>query len=170
MIAPSLLNPWVILGLLAALAGAAGGGYVRGHADGRQGVQARWDKDSAERALKASENAQRARDTEQQLQASADAERKKHAETIRDLDAKLRDLTGELSKRPDRPAAGAGAAAAAGAGANGCTGMGLFRPDALFLAGEADTGKRVKLQRDRCYAAYGEAQEALRRLSEGLAR
>lgn len=165
-----LPNPWLVGGVLLALGAAGIGGYVRGEAAGRNEVQVAWDRDNAKRALLASENEQRSRDTQEKLQASADADRTRNAKTLADMDARLAAAVGELRKRPARPALAPGAdPQAAGAGPQGCTGLGLYGPDAVFLAGEADTGARVKLQRDQCYAAYERADSALRSLSRQYA-
>jgi hypothetical protein len=163
-----LPNPWLILAAVLAIGAAGVAGDLHGAKRGADAVQVLWDKDSAARALKSAENTQRARDTQDMLQAAADKERSDHAQVLADLDDRLRRTLDELRKRPPRPAAsGPGVVPAASAGTQGSTGLGLYREDAVFLAGEADTGKRVKLQRDACYAAYDRASAALEALKAG---
>jgi len=163
----SLFNPWVILGLLLAFIGVGGAGYAGGHKNGADAVQNSWDRAEKNRAFESQRNAERVRETDASLQAKADQERKTNAATLDDLRARAERLAGELSKRPARPAeSAANAAQASGPRPDGWgTGAGLYRDDAMLLAGKAQLWQEIRLQRDACYRAYGEAQAELKKLS-----
>ena len=160
-----LPNPWLILAGVLLLGTAYITGDLRGAKRGSDAVQVKWDRETAQRALRTAENVQRSRDTQDKLQEDADASAKQTAATITDLDARLRDAVISLSNRPDRPGPGADPKTASACTQGSGTGVGLYRSDALFLTRLADTAQRVRVQRDECYDAYGRAQEALDRLS-----
>lgn len=161
----SLLNPWVLLGLLAAFLAVAGGSYVAGEKSEHTAVMAAWDAAEKQRAWESQKNVERVRETEGNLQAKADAERKANENRIASLNARVERLNGELQQRASRPTAPAASGAQApGLGATGSTGLGLYREDGLFLVGEASTGRLIQLQRDECYRAYEAAQAALAKL------
>lgn len=164
---PSFLpNPWLILAAVLAIGTAYVSGDLRGAKRGADGVQVRWDKENAQRALRSAENEQRGRDTQEKLQNEADKDRAANAQTLAALDRRVRDLSDELSKRPQRPASTDRGAPAAGAGTDRGTGLGLYREDALFLIGEAATAKRIKLQRDQCYIQYERAAAEIEALKK----
>ena len=64
-------------------------------------------------------------------------------------------LTGELSRRPDRPAGGP--VPTGPADPVGCTGAQLYRPDAAFLVGESARADQLRIALDGCQAAYDSA-------------
>lgn len=165
MIPLSLFNPWVILGLVAALAAVGGGGYVAGHREGVDDGAKPYIAADLRRAWESQRNTERVRESEASLQEKADAERKANATRLAELDARNKRLADELSKRPDRPSEQAGTTAAPRSGAQGSTGLGLYRSDGLFLVGEAATARRIQVQRDSCYRQYEAAQAEIARLS-----
>lgn len=77
------------------------------------------------------------------------------ADETRDLAAAVARLTSELSKRPDRPAGGP--VPPSPADPVGCTGAGLYRPDAAFLVGESARADRLRVELKACQAAYDSA-------------
>lgn len=141
--------------------------YTHGEEAGRVRVQQLWDQDSARRAVRIAESQVRARAAEQALVTAAATKLKaKNDEldrTRRVLGAELERLRNRPEVRaPDRPG---GPADIATTGV-GCTGAGLARPDAVFLAGYAADARRLQLEFDRCQAAYDGAVESLRAIGE----
>jgi len=166
----SLFNPWVLLGALVAAVGIFFAGDRHGLSAGHLEIQAKWDAAEKQRAWESQRNVERVREAEGGLQDRANQERKANESLVASLNARVEQLTGELRKRPSRPAQPATSGAQApGSGAEGSTGLGLYREDGLFLVGEAATGKRIQLQRDACYRAYEAAQAELARLGASLA-
>ncbi|MNU33574.1 hypothetical protein D3C71_221370 [compost metagenome] len=166
MIPLSILNPWVLLGLLVGFSAVGGLGYVAGSERGAEGVQVRWDRAELKRTQDGLREAERVRESSDQLQAKADEERKTNAALLTDINRRLQLVHGELSKRPQRPDVSA-PAAVAGLGAGGwATGAGLYRDDGLFLAGKAALWQQIRMQRDTCYRQYEKAQFALEALKK----
>lgn len=159
---PFLPNPWLLLAAAAAIAGAGALGYSAGREAGSDAVQVRWDQREAALASSNAELARAALRASGELQRGVDDDRRRQGAVVEGLRADLERVSGELRERAARPAfEPARASAPAIPGPALCTGLGLYREDGLFLAGEAATGKRVKLQRDDCYAAYGRAKAEL---------
>lgn len=158
-----LPNPWVLLAFLVSLLGFGSWSYDKGVDTGSERVQSAWDRSTnAMLALRAKKAAE-ARKTERDLQTQADQRRERDAIATAALDSRLRAALAELRQRPQRPTgprAELPEAPSAGAPA-GCTGAGLYAPDAEFLARLADTAQRVRAQRDSCYAAYERGRKAL---------
>jgi hypothetical protein len=160
-----LLNPWVLLGLVAAFVAVGGGGYGLGSKNGAEGVQSLWNQVELKRTQATLRDAERVREVSDQLQAKADEERKSNAALLTDINRRLQLVVGELSKRPQRPAEPTSPAAVPSLGTSGwSTGAGLYRDDGLFLAGKAALWQHVRLQRDTCYKQYAEAQAAIEAL------
>lgn len=159
------------LALFAALSAAVFAFGAHEREIGRAAVQAAWDRANAVAFRVRGERIAAARKAETDLQESANEERRRDAKTLDDLNARVLALSGELRDRTGRPVAQAGRADVhqqpAGPGA-GCTGAGLYREDAGFLVGDSAAAALVARQRDACYAAYGRAQEALRRQGLGV--
>lgn len=164
MIGPSIFNPWVLLAI-ALLAGASFfGGDIQGAKRGANEVQVRWDKREAEISAANEEVRRLVQKSTDNLQGAMDAARKDNARAMALLNDDLERMRSELQQRPTRPSGSGGNNQAPRAGPDGGTGLGLYREDALFLVGEAATGKLIKLQRDQCYAAYERAQNEIARL------
>lgn len=146
-----------LIAIAATLAG-LWGSYSLGAEAGRAEVQQRWDAESARRAARIVDAQVEARATEQALTVAAAKQLKaKNAEL-----ARTRHLyAAELDRLRDRPDARAddrpGEAASPAATGVGCTGAGLARPDAAFLAGYAADARRLQLEFERCSAAYDKA-------------
>ena len=161
----AMLNPWLLLGLLAAFAGVYTLGRTQGGTAGENRVQTRWDAESKQRALEGIRARDRVLEENDRLQALADERKLTNARTIQALADRTAALTLELSKRPARSDVNLGVAKGAGFGTNGWgTGAGLLRDDAMLLAGKADLWQRIRLQRDECYRQYNDLAATLERL------
>lgn len=152
-----MMNPWVILGFVLAVATAGGVGFYKGDELGRAAIQQLWDSEKTKQfeAYAAAQDAARAK--EQALQASADQLRKEKDREIRDLNARAVALTNSLRERPARPATQSSpvpSTASAGCAPASCTGAGLSREDAQFLAGEAARADELRTSLKQCLAQY----------------
>jgi hypothetical protein len=151
------MNPWLILGFVLAVAAAGGAGLYQGHELGVAEVQQKWDKERAAQMAEHAAAQAAAREKEQELQASADLLRKDKDREIRDLNARTAALTNSLRDRPSRPTTEASAlpsTASAGCAPSSCTGAGLSREDAQFLAGEAARADELRASLKQCHAQY----------------
>ncbi len=140
------MNPWFLLGAVLAVAAAGSAGYYKGANHGRAEVQQAWDKAYA----KAQEEA---RAKEQAMQAEADRLRQEKDREIRNINARAAALSNSLRDRASRASAVPGAAQTGQTGA-GCTGTGLSREDAEFLAGEAARADQLRAALRQCVAQY----------------
>jgi len=151
------MNPWLILGFVLAVAAAGGAGLYQGHDLGMAEVQQKWDKERAAQEAEHAAAQAAAREKEQELQANADQLRKEKDREIRDLNARAAALTNSLRDRPTRPTAEASAlpsTASAGCAPASCTGAGLSREDAEFLAREAARADELRSSLRQCLAQY----------------
>jgi hypothetical protein len=151
------MNPWLILGFVLAVAAAGGAGLYQGHELGVAEVQQKWDKERAAQLAEHAAAQAAAREKEQELQASADLLRKDKDREIRDLNARTAALTNSLRDRPSRPIAETStvsSTASAGCAPSSCTGAGLSREDAQFLAGEAARADELRASLKQCHAQY----------------
>jgi hypothetical protein len=151
------MNPWLILGFVLAVAAAGGAGLYQGHELGVAEVQQKWDKERAAQLAEHAAAQAAAREKEQELQASADLLRKDKDREIRDLNARTAALTNSLRDRPSRPTtetSTVSSTASAGCAPSSCTGAGLSREDAQFLAGEAARADELRASLKQCHAQY----------------
>jgi len=166
----ALLNPWVILGLLAAFLGFGAWSYHQGDENGSQRVQnvlEAGQKQAAEaRVAKILANQK----IEQELQAAANNERKAADEENKRLTTELADAERRLRLRASRPPALASGElpkpTGPGAGAAWATGADLYADDGIFLTRESHLAQRVRNQRDSCYRLYREAQAKIKGASQ----
>ena len=143
--------------------------YLDGRAAGRAEVQQKWDAaelEHAKRNLRFAEaqtaEVMKARESEKRLRRAADAQRKENANATKRLVAQYERALGELRKRPEaRASVGSGGVPDAATPGAGCTGQGLARPDAGFLARYALDASRLKLAYDECRAKYKAAEDVL---------
>jgi hypothetical protein len=152
-----MMNPWVILGFVVAIIGAAGAGYYQGNEAGQAKVQQAWDKERAAQEAEYAAAQSAAREKEQALQANADQLRQEKDREIRNLNARATALTNSLRDRSERPTAEASAvphAANVGPAPTGCTGEKLYRPDGEFLAREAARGDELRILLKQCRDQY----------------
>ena len=155
-------NPWIILGFVLAIIGAAGAGYYQGNEAGQAKVQQAWDKERAAQEAEYAAAQSAAREKEQALQANADQLRQEKDREIRNLNARATALTNSLRDRSERPTAEASAVPSTtsnGPAPAGCTGEKLYRPDGEFLAREAARGDELRVLLKQCRDQY----ETLRR-------
>ena len=151
------MNPWLILGFVLAVAAAGGAGLYKGHDLGMAEVQQKWDRERAAQEAEHAAAQAAAREKEQELQANADQLRKEKDREIRDLNARAAALTNSLRDRPTRPTAEAStlpSTASAGCAPASCTGAGLSREDAEFLAREAARADELRSSLRQCLAQY----------------
>jgi hypothetical protein len=151
------MNPWFLLGAALAVAAAGAGGLYKGHELGMAEVQQAWDKEKAEQYAAYAAAQDVARQKEQALQAGADQLRQEKDREIRNLNARATALTNSLRDRPSRAATVASAVsdtANAGCAPTSCTGAGLSREDAQFLAGEATRADELRAALKQCHAQY----------------
>ena len=150
------MNPWVILGVVLAIGAAAGGGYYKGNSAGKAEVQQLWDKEKAEQYAEYAKGQEAARQKEQELQAQADRLRRDKDAEIRNISARATALANSLQYREARPAEGSSVPLASenGSTAAGCTGAGLYRPDAEFLLREAAAGQQCQAFLRECRETY----------------
>lgn len=159
------LNPWFLLAAILVVLGAFGVGYESN--DGADRMKAQWDASDAAVIKARGIRVAKAREAQDKLQANADEARRKTDAENKKRDARLAAALSELRKRPDRPRQQPGvvpAPAGPGAQSGGCTGAGLYGPDAELLARKADLYQRIREQRDSCYGQYEDAQRALESL------
>lgn len=152
------MNPWFLLGAALAVAAAGAGGLYKGHELGMAEVQQAWDKEKTQQYAAYAEAQESARRKEQELQASADKLRKEKDAEIRNINARATALSNSLRERASRPAPEAStvpSTASAGCAAASCTGAGLSREDAEFLAGEAARADELRAALKQCHAQYG---------------
>lgn len=151
------MNPWLILGFVLAVAAAGGAGLYQGRELGMAEVQQKWDRERAAQEAEYAAAQAAAREKEQELQASADSLRKEKDREIRDLNARAVALSNSLRDRPSRPAPEAStlpSTASVGCPVPVCTGTGLSKEDAGFLAGEAARGDELRALLKQCHAQY----------------
>lgn len=157
-------NPWIILGFVIAVIGAAGAGYYQGNEAGQAKVQQAWDKERAEQESAYAQAQAAAREKEQQLQTSADQIRQEKDREIRNLNARATALTNSLRDRAERPTTEAStvpSTANAGPAPAGCTGEKLYRTDGEFLAREAARADELRALLRQCRDQY----ETVRRVN-----
>lgn len=153
----AFLNPWVILSLVLAIAGAFGGGYYKGNSAGQAEVQQKWDKEKTEQYEAYAEAQETARVREQNLQIQADRLREDKDNEIRNLNARATALANSLRDRPSRstPAPSTvSSTTSTSCPAVVCTGAGLSKEDGEFLAGEAARADEARTLLKQCYEQY----------------
>jgi hypothetical protein len=151
------MNPWFLLGAALAVAAAGAGGLYKGHELGMAEVQQAWDKEKTQQYAAYAEAQESARQKEQEMQASADKLRKEKDAEIRNINARATALANSVRERPSRPSPEASAVpstASAGCAPTSCTGAGLSREDAQFLAGEAARADELRAALKQCHAQY----------------
>jgi len=151
------MNPWLILGFVLAVAAAGGAGLYKGHDLGMAEVQQKWDRERAQQEAQYAAAQAAAREKEQALQAKANKLRQEKDREIRNLNARASALANSLRERPARAATQSGDvshSADTGSTAQSCTGAGLAREDAEFLAREAARGNETRALLKQCRDQY----------------
>jgi hypothetical protein len=153
----AFFNPWVLLTLVLAVAGAAGAGYYKGHDAGKSQVQAEWAREKAEQFADHAKRQDEARQREQQLQATADNLRQEKDREIRNLNARATALSNSMRDRPSRATAEAGGLSTStgpGSAAAGCSGKELYRETAEDLVKLGKDADELRLALKQCYSQY----------------
>ena len=151
------MNPWFLLGAALAVAIAGSAGLYKGRDIGMAEVQHQWDKERAAQEAEYAAAQAAAREKEQALQVSADQLRQEKDREIRNLNARAVALSNSLRDRPTRPSpesSPVSSTASVGCPVPVCTGTGLSKEDAGFLAGEAARGDELRALLKQCYSQY----------------
>lgn len=148
MLVPAWVKPATLLASVALIIGLA---YTKGRGD-----ESTDNKLKTQAATIDQLNGKIADDARlRKLQEEQDAEELRIARQRAESDAatnrKLLATIDSLSKRPDRPTAAPGMPQASASGVPGATGAELYRPDAIFLAGEAARADRQQAALAECY-------------------
>lgn len=106
--------------------------YNAGFRAGESKIQAKWDAEVAQMAQAQAAEVNAARIREQELQALISQQQRTHRNEVARINARHAAAIDGLRDRPERPDSG-GVPASPGTYI-GCTGAGLARPDAEFLA------------------------------------
>ena len=151
---PTLTRWAVVLTAIAiSLAGCAWYGYSKGKQSGIATTQALWD---AERILvleAQGDQILRAQIREAELQTQMVQLKEGQRREATRIAAGYQRTIDSLRNRPEARAGATGVPESAAPGV-GCTGAGLARPDAAFLAGLAADAARLQSAFDTCKAAY----------------
>jgi len=147
------MNRWVLGGLAGLVM--LGFSFWKGYTYGKENVQEKWDAEKVVQEREMLAKANEAIEKERQLQAKADKIQK---ERIRESQIVNRRYNALVDSLRDRPEARQDSVPADSTNAVGCTGEGLAKPDAEFLAGYAADAAQLQAQYNACKAGY----EALR--------
>ena len=153
-----MMNPWVILGFVVAIIGAAGAGYYQGNEAGQAKVQQAWDKERAAQEAEYAAAQTAAREKEQALQANADQLRQEKDREIRNLNARATALANSLRDRAERPSKD-GAVSGTARSCAGASGAELAKGDGEFLAGYSADAARLQAALDQCVKQYNAVRQ-----------
>ena len=148
------MNPYVIIGVVAAIGVAGAGGLYQGHQLGKAEVQQAWDKEKAEQYAQYAKAQEEARAKEQELQANADQLRKEKDAEIRNINARANALSNSLQQRPSISTQASAVSGSSGAGQSGCTPRQLYRESAEDFVKVALEADNLRLALKQCYAQY----------------
>ena len=153
------LLPWRHIAGAVAVVAVVGSIWMHGRSAGKDAVQARWDADKAQAALDHAAALGRVLEAQKGILNAVEQarrERRNEEDRIRGIHAAIVD---SLRDRPEgRATSGVPDASSAG---TGCTGAGLARPDAGFLAGYAADAARLQSALAECRAGYQAARERI---------
>jgi hypothetical protein len=123
-------------------------------------IQTKWDAERAATLAAQAEEVMKARQQEQAMQAAIGRiKQEKHREAVR-LANDYAAVVVSLQDRAETRAGDSGVPEGASPGV-GCTGQGLARLDAEFLARYGRDAGRLQLALDTCQAAYASVREAV---------
>lgn len=142
-----LLNKWVIGGVLILVMISAA--YFKGYYKGKDVVQSEWDKVVAEQTIKTVE-------VERSLRTKIDAVVEDKNREIARIKRSHASIVAGLQQRPERPPLSSNPETP-----QDCSGTGLYREDAGFLAGEAARADQYAIELLSCYKAYDEVFNAV---------
>jgi hypothetical protein len=142
------VNPWMLVGALSL----AVAGFFYGINVGENRTQVKWDADKLQSHQQYEKDLNAARDKEFSLQGIIVTNEKVKNEALKNLASDYLAVIASLHNRPDRPKV---SQASANPGDSvGCTGAGLYGPDAKFLVGEAARGNRLREELAFCQTNY----------------
>jgi len=141
------LNKWVIGGVLILVMTAAA--YFKGYYKGKSVVQSEWDKVVAEQTIKTVEIERTLRTKIDTVVEDKNREiariKRSHASIVAGL--QQRTQRDSMPSSPEDP--------------QDCSGTGLYREDAEFLAGESARADQYAIELLSCYKAYDEVFNAV---------
>ena len=150
-------NVWtkvtIALTTLALIAGSAAFVYNKGKRSGMQQVQTLWDSEKLVMLEAIQTQALLAQARQAEIDQQVAQARRNQREASNRIAQLERDLFNSLHDRPEARAGTGGVPEAADSGV-GCTGQGLARSDASFLAGFAADAARLQSALTTCTAAY----------------
>ena len=151
-----LMNRWVLGGLAGLLM--LGFSYWKGYIHGSDAVQEKWDAEKVVLERQTQEWKDKVRETERVAQQQIDKLNKERLHENRIVSSRYNALIDSLR---DRPEVRADEGMPEGADITiGCTGAGLARADAQFLAGYAADAARLQAAYNSCRQAYEVIQES----------
>lgn len=150
-----LMNRWVLGGLAGLVM--LGFSYWKGYTYGKENVQEKWDAEKVVQEREMLAKANEAIEKERRMQAKADKIQKERIRESQIVNRRYNALVDSLRDRPEGRASKHQLPDNSG-DILGCTGEGLAKPDAEFLAGYAADAARLQAQYNACKAGY----EALR--------
>jgi hypothetical protein len=145
------------------LAATAWFAHSKGVQSGMSKVQNQWDAEVAAMALAQAAELERAMAKTAELQAQVDQIRRSHRNEVNRIVREHSALVDSLRDRPEARAGDGGVPEGADAGITGCTGAGLSRRDAEFLAGLAADAERTQSALRACIAHTAEIERQLNR-------
>jgi hypothetical protein len=148
------MNPYVIIGVVAAIGVAGAGGLYQGHQLGKAEVQQQWDKEKAEQYAQYAKAQEEARAKEQELQANADQLRKEKDAEIRNINARANALSNSLQQRQTRPTETSSLPSSSSTRPTSCSGKELYREDGEFLVRIAREADELRTALKQCYTQY----------------
>lgn len=145
-----ITNRWVLIAI--AVIVFSGGSFWKGVQHGKKIVQTKWDAEKVVWQQEMQAEKDKAWAKERDLQAKADKNLKEKVGEYQTVSVRYHALLNSLRERPEaRAESGVSEAADDGVG---CTGEGLARPDAEFLAGYAADAARLQAAYNSCKQAY----------------
>lgn len=142
-----LLNKWVIGGVLILVMTAAA--YFKGYYKGKSVVQSEWDKVVAEQTIKTVE-------VERNLRTKIDTVVEDKNREIARIKRSHASIVAGLQQRTQRDSVPSSSETP-----QDCSGTGLYREDAEFLAGESARADQYAIELLSCYKAYDEVFNAV---------
>jgi hypothetical protein len=124
-------------------------------------VQAKWDAEKLAQANAMNEELMKARQQEQALAKVLAKQKRDHQNEVKRLVAQYNALSDSLRDRPEARSDGPTGLPDTPDSGTGCTGAGLSRPDAAFLAGLAADAARTQAALQACQRAYDEVRQSL---------
>ena len=147
------------VGLLACM-GSAYFAYDKGHETATKAVELKWTADRLQRAETYADDLKKARKQSTALQANADRLRQEKTHEVNRIALNYQSVIDGLRDRAETRAGASGVPESPGAGV-GCTGAGLAKPDAGFLAGYAADVGRLQAAFNVCRQAHTKAASEL---------